>query len=114
MNEETPFLTKEFVFQIVEEANQKFGADLEVTGSWKEGGYSEHDIDVVTELGGKAAIDAAKYIAKKTRMVVDVFLGWIWQARLDRNIWVFPNGKWGYGIDFMLEGLANEKRKVKA
>lgn len=106
-----PFLTRKDVFDAVEEANQKFGADLKLIGSWQEVGYSKRDIDVVTERGGKPAIDAAKYIAQKTGMLVDVFLAWVHYPRLDRNIWVFPDGKWGYGIDFMVEGF--QKREVE-
>jgi hypothetical protein len=91
------------VEEIVKEANQKFGADLELIGSWKTRGYSYHDIDVVTRRGGKPAIDAAIYIAKKTGMVVDVFLAWVHPACLDKNVWVFPDGRWGYGHDFIMD-----------
>jgi len=98
------------VLQIVEEANQKFGADLKVIGSWKRG-YSEHDIDVITECGGKRAVDAAKYIAEKTGFVVDMFLAWVHPSRLDRNVWVFPDGRWGYGIDFTVEVIEHALHK---
>jgi hypothetical protein len=101
------------ILNAIKDANQKFKADLELVGSWAEQGFSKHDIDVVTNRGGKEAIDAAKYIAKKTGLLVDVFLSWVYFPRLDRNVWVFPDGKWGYGIDFMVDEVMKESLKVE-
>jgi len=65
-------MNKEKIEKLIAIANNKFGSDFKLIGSWKIEGYSNHDIDVFTEKE-KHVDESGLWLAKQTGMIIDVY-----------------------------------------
>lgn len=109
-------LSKAKVVSIIDEANELFGTDFELTGSWARNGFSTNDIDLIygrkrndpdidlpesereREKAGRLFFSSALFIARKTGMLVDLFKCDIkirledhWVVRPDGDVYIWVN-----------------------
>jgi len=102
-------LNKEEVEKIINEANQKFGSDFKLVGSWSkpenERKHPPNDIDLFTEK--EINVDKSGWwIARQTDMCVDIwyykcfFKGQGQLCDVNDNYVILPNGEHGTSMDF--------------
>lgn len=69
---------KQIIESAIVEANELFGTDFRLVGSWATKGHSDKDVDLVTDQSFSPDLDASSlYILYKTEMVVDIFPSWL-------------------------------------
>lgn len=121
-------LDKDGVVAIIDEANELFGTDFELTGGWAKNGFSIHDIDLTygwmrhfdengQPRGDHTPYDenathlffaSALYIARKTGMVVDLFSCEL-KIRLENHLVATPDGDCYRWIERAMEEIEKEK-----
>jgi len=61
------------ILKLLDDVNKKFGTDFVLGGSWRDKGFSNHDVDVEVSTWDKNTYKASKYIFERIDQHLDVY-----------------------------------------